>query len=111
MPWINGMQGVGWETEGGVSVKLQLIYRSTLKLQKIWSCYAEPVKMNTAAYQHGPSEGITDLILRHKTLMITPGGQAGMKSKQIVSLPVCINQGASIPFPGECERKTPSDEL
>lgn len=67
--------------------------------------------MNTAVYQHGPSEGITNLILIHEALMITPEGQAGMKSKEIISLPVCINQGASIPFPGECGRKTPSNEL
>lgn len=47
MPWINGkqifqgkevhrcpMQGVGWETERGVSVKPKFIYRSTLNFKK-----------------------------------------------------------------------------
>lgn len=102
MPWINGkqifqgkevhwcpMQGVGWETERGVSVKLKFIYRSTLKLQKIQSVCAEPVKISS--YQHGSSEGITELILIHKALIIVPEGQAGMKSKQIISIHIRIN--------------------
>jgi len=105
------MQGVGQETERGVSVKLQFIYRSAWKLRKIRCCCAEPVKMNRAAYQRGLSEGITDLILIHKALIIVPEGQAGMKSKQIISISVCINQGAMTPFPREFGRKPPSKGL
>lgn len=47
------------------------------------------------AYQHGSSEGFTDLALIHKALIIMPEGQAGKKNKQIIATHTHINQGAS----------------
>uniref|UniRef100_A0A8C0UV14 Vexin n=1 Tax=Cyanistes caeruleus TaxID=156563 RepID=A0A8C0UV14_CYACU len=104
--WVNGkqifqgkaehpclMQGAGWETGGRVSVKLQFLYKSTLKQKnKIWSCHAEPVKMNIVAYQHCPSEGITDLFIVHTAFTISPERRAGMKSQQIIPNHVGVNQ-------------------
>lgn len=104
------MQGVRWETERGVSVKLEFIYRSILKLQKIQSCCAESVKKNIAVYQHGSSEGITDLTFIHKALTIVPEGQ-NRNEKQTNYSNTYINQGAYIPFSRESGRKTPSNGL
>lgn len=52
--------------------------------------------MNVVAYQHCPSEGITDLILTHRAFTIIPERCAGMKSKQIISIHIHVNQAASI---------------
>lgn len=123
MLWINGkcifqgkvrrclMQGAMRETERRVSVKLQFIYRSAFKLQKIQSVCAEPVKMNITAYQHRSSEGITGVVLIHKALITVTEGQAGRKSKQIISIHTCISQGNSIPLPKEFGIKPPSNGL
>lgn len=86
----------GLQNRKGSFCKAAFDLQKCFETKNIQSCHAEPVKMNIVAYQHCPSEGITDLILTHRAFTIIPERRAGMKSKQIVSVHIHVNQAASI---------------